>query len=321
MTSFISAFSWLDADSAAIDQRSQQPGPPKTELDRWFPFIFLHSGCLLVLITGCSFTALTTCLALYCLRVFAITGFYHRYFSHRAFKTSRFSQLIFAIIGSSSAQKGPLWWAAHHRHHHAASDTQNDIHSPVARSFLWSHIGWITSSKNMPTDYDRVKDFAIYPELRFINRFDWLMPAVLLITLFFCGEYLQQSFPQLHTGGAQLVTWGFFISTTMLFHATSSINSLAHCFGYRRFNTKDNSRNNPILALITFGEGWHNNHHQFSHCARQGYVWWEIDITYYGLLILKALGIISELKPIPTLKDNIDSLSSANKHLSLVHNR
>ncbi len=254
--------------------------------------------------------------------MFAVTGFYHRYFSHRAFKTSRLNQLIFALIGATSVQKGPLWWAAHHRHHHAASDTEDDIHSPVARSFIWSHIGWITSSKNMPTDYDRIKDFNIYPELRFINRFDWLMPALLFLSLFFLGEYLQCTFPKLHTSGTQLIVWGFFISTTMLFHATSSINSLSHCLGYRRFNTKDNSRNNPILALITFGEGWHNNHHQFSHCARQGFAWWEIDITYYGLLILNALGIINDLKPVPTISDNIESESQSHKQISImVQNR
>jgi stearoyl-CoA desaturase (delta-9 desaturase) len=233
--------------------------------------------------------------------MFAITGFYHRYFSHRAFKTSRLVQFVFALIGCSSVQRGPLWWAAHHRHHHAASDTESDIHSPVARSFIWSHMGWITSSKNLTTDYKRIPDFAKYPELVWINRFDWLMPALLFVSLYAAGEYLRCDNPALGTSGLQLVAWGFFVSTTLLFHATCSINSIAHLIGYRRFHTNDHSRNNPVLAVLTFGEGWHNNHHQFSHCARQGFAWWEIDITYGLLLVLSALGLVRDLKPVPAL--------------------
>jgi stearoyl-CoA desaturase (delta-9 desaturase) len=209
--------------------------------------------------------------------MFAVTAFYHRYFSHR-----------------------PLWWAAHHRHHHAASDQEDDVHSPVTRSFIWSHIGWITSSKNMTTNYNRVRDFDSYPELRFINRFDWMMPACMVVGLYLLGEYLRHYNPLLGTSGLQLLVWGFFVSTTILFHATSSINSLSHLLGFRRYDTGDHSRNNPILALITFGEGWHNNHHKFSSCARQGFAWWEVDITYYGLVLLAWLGIISDLKPVPS---------------------
>ena len=144
-----------------------------------------------------------------------------------------------------------------------------------------------------------VNDFARFPELRFLNRFDWLGPAVLFLSLFIGGELLKNHFPSLHTNGLQLLVWGFFISTAILFHATSAINSVAHLSGYRTFDTPDNSRNNPLLAIITLGEGWHNNHHQYSHCTRQGFAWWEIDITYYGLLLLKSLGLISELKPVP----------------------
>jgi stearoyl-CoA desaturase (delta-9 desaturase) len=160
-------------------------------------------------------------------------------------------------------------------------------------------MAWITSTKNMATDYKAVNDFAKFPELRFINRFDWLMPSILFCFLACLGEYLKVHAPDLHTNGMQLVTWGFFISTVILFHMTASINSIAHLFGYRRYDTSDNSRNNPLLALVTLGEGWHNNHHKYSHCARQGFAWWEIDITYYGLLFLQALRLISDLKPVP----------------------
>lgn len=291
---------WLDSDSVKYDPRLKVPGEPRTECDRWLPFIFLHAGCAMVMFTGCSIVAIVVCVALYCLRMFAITGFYHRYFSHRAFKTSRSMQLLFALIGSASMQRGPLWWAAHHRVHHARADKDGDVHSPTERSFVWSHIGWLTSTKNMPTNYERIPDFAIYPELRFINRFDWLMPLLLIALLYLLGEYMKSTWPALATSGWQLVAWGFFVSTTVLFHATCSINSVGHLFGYRRYETPDNSRNNPLLALLTFGEGWHNNHHKFSNCARQGFAWWELDITYAVLFILNKCGLVSDLRPIPS---------------------
>lgn len=297
-----SALAWLDSDSCSLDPRAIAPGPPKSELDRCLPFVFLHAGCLLPIVTGWSCAALVACALSYSVRMFAITGFYHRYFSHRSFKTSRLVQFVFALIGCASMQRGPLWWAAHHRRHHAESDEIDDVHSPNVSGFVWSHIGWITSSKNMVTDYARVRDFEQFTELRLINRFDWLMPLALIVALYAFGEAVNRLFPEQRTNGAQLVTWGFFISTTLLFHATSSVNSLAHMGGYRRFNIKDNSRNNPFVALVTFGEGWHNNHHKYSHCTRQGFIWWEVDVTYFGLLFMKRLGLVSDFKPVPLIE-------------------
>lgn len=299
LTGANSLFKWLDSDSVFDDPRLKSLAAPRTELDRWLPFVFLHAGCALVLFTGCSHLTIALCIVLYCVRMFAITAFYHRYFSHRAFKTSRLVQLIFALIGSSSMQRGPLWWAAHHRVHHARSDKEGDLHSPVERSFLWSHVGWLTSTKNMATKYEKIPDFACYPELRFINRFDWAMPLLLIAILYILGDLLKAHFPSMHVNGWQLVAWGFFVSTTVLFHATCSINSVAHLFGYRRYDTEDNSRNNPLLALFTFGEGWHNNHHKFSNCARQGLTWWEVDITYAVLVLMNKLGLVYDLKPVP----------------------
>ena len=320
-TYLLQAFSFLDSDNAVDDPRASRAGRPETEIDRWFPFVFLHLGCLMAIVTGWSWTSVEVCFALYCIRVFAVTGFYHRYFSHRTFKTSRIAQFIFALLGSMSVQRGPLWWAAHHRNHHASSDKEEDIHSPITRSFLWSHIGWITSSKNVPTNYDLIRDFEKYPEIRFINRFDWLVPTLLFISLGISGDYLKHTRPDLHTSGAQLIVWGFFISTVLLFHVTASINSFSHRFGYRRYNLDDNSRNNPLLALVAFGEGWHNNHHKFAHCARQGFAWWEIDITYYGLVILEILGIISDLKPVPPAWKNDSSIGNKIEVLSAAGHR
>jgi len=208
-------------------------------------------------------------------------------------------QFIFAVWGATSGQRGPLWWAAHHRLHHRESDREKDVHSPVQRGFLWSHIGWITSSANIPTDYSAVPDLAKYPELVLVNRFDWVPPFLLALALLFTGNILQVVAPQLQTSGLQLLIWGFFVSTVVLFHGTCCINSVGHIFGSQRFDTGDASRNNLALALITLGEGWHNNHHRFQGATRQGIFWWEIDVTYYVLRAMESVGLVSSLHKHP----------------------
>jgi stearoyl-CoA desaturase (delta-9 desaturase) len=243
--------------------------------------------------------AVAVAAALYGMRMFAITGFYHRYFSHRAFMTSRWCQFVFAAIGTAAVQRGPLWWAAHHRHHHAHSDQPDDIHSPHHYSFLWSHMGWFTSRSNFATNLKAVPDLVKFPELRFLDRFDIIIAILLATSLYGLGAVLERFAPELETSGTQMLVWGFFISTVVLYHATYTINSLAHRMGSKRYNTGDESRNNPILALLTLGEGWHNNHHHYPASARQGFYWWEIDITYYVLLLMSWLGLIWELKPVP----------------------
>lgn len=231
--------------------------------------------------------------------MFAITAFLHRYFSHRTFKTSRFMQFLFAIATSTAVQRGALWWAAHHRKHHQESDQEKDVHSPHIHNFVWSHIGWIANPKNFATDYDAVKDLSKYPELVFLNRFNKLVPGLMAIGLYFLGNWTANHWPSLETSGWQTVVWGFFISTTILFHGTATINSLSHLYGNKRFDTGDHSRNNFWLSIITLGEGWHNNHHHYMYSTRQGFYWWEIDPTYYGLRIMSWLGLIYDLKPVP----------------------
>jgi len=248
---------------------------------------------------GVSRLALEIAGALYVLRMFAITGFYHRYFAHRTFRTSRALQFIFACIGASSVQRGPLWWAAHHRTHHINADTVADPHSPQVHGFVWSHIGWFLTSNGFRTDWKRIPDLARYPELRWLDRFDVLMPVALATGLFATGALIRHLAPHSGVSGGQLLVWGFFISTVVLFHATVTINSLAHGFGSRRFDTRDDSRNNLWLALLTFGEGWHNNHHFCPGSVRQGFRWWEVDFTYYGLRLLEVLGLVYALKPVP----------------------
>ncbi len=295
--SFVIQF--LDSDYYGANTSEVLARPKTTEIDRWLPFLFIHVGCLLVFFTGWSWAAISIAVGLYFFRMFAITAFYHRYFSHSSFKTNRFFQFIFALWGLTSMQRGPLWWAAHHRHHHRASDEVSDIHSPRQRGFLWSHIGWITTSSNMPTQYERIPDLARFPELVFLNRFDWIGSLLLATMLYVTGDVLSAQCPELGTNGFQLVVWGFFISTVFLLHGTFTINSLAHQWGHRRYETCDDSRNNFFLALITLGEGWHNNHHRFPGACRQGFQWWEIDITYYGLKMMETLGIIYDLRKVP----------------------
>jgi stearoyl-CoA desaturase (delta-9 desaturase) len=248
---------------------------------------------------GWSWAAVATAVFLYFARMFAITGLYHRYFCHRAFHTSRAMQFVFALIGLTAVQRGPLWWAAVHRHHHAHSDDEHDVHSPGMKGFLWAHIGWLTSSRNFPTDYRLVKDLVKYPELVFLNRFDLIGPLILLAGLYGFGAALEAFAPALGTSGWQMVVWGFFISTTVLFHGTCLVNSLAHCFGNKRFDNGDDSRNSLLIALVTLGEGWHNNHHQYQASARQGFYWWEVDISYYIIRLMGVFGIVWNIKQVP----------------------
>jgi stearoyl-CoA desaturase (delta-9 desaturase) len=248
---------------------------------------------------GWSPVAILVCLALYWVRMFAVTGFYHRYLSHRSYKTSRWFQFLFAVVGNSSTQKGPLWWAAHHRHHHQYSDDDEDVHSPTKRGFLYAHMGWIFDRINSRTRTRLVPDLAKFPELRVLDRFDVLIPILLGTSCFGLGVLLEAEAPSLGTSGMQMLVWGFFVSTVVLAHSTFTINSLSHLIGKRRFETTDTSRNNLALALLTLGEGWHNNHHFYPTSTRQGFYWWEIDVTYYGLYLLSKLGLIWDLKRVP----------------------
>ena len=285
---------WVDTDATA------DGGEPATaDWVRKAPFVVLHLSCLLVLVVGWSPVAVAIAVGLYLVRMFAITAFYHRYFSHRAFKTSRAVQFLGALVGVASIQRGPLWWAAHHRAHHRHSDTESDLHSPVQTGFLHSHMGWIFEGKNFRTRTELVKDWVRFPELRLLDRFDLVVPLLAIPVLYGLGAFLAATWPQLGTSGMQVLVWGFSVSTVVLYHMTFTINSLAHRWGSRRFETKDDSRNNGLLALVTLGEGWHNNHHHHQASARQGFRWWEVDATYYALKAMSWVGLVWDLKPVP----------------------
>ncbi len=264
----------------------------------WFrviPFILIHFGALAALWTHFEWYLVWVALILFVIRMFAITGFYHRYFAHKTFKTSRLMQFIFAFIGSTAAQRGPIWWASHHRRHHLNSDRHNDHHSPHTHHFLWSHMGWFLAKKNFLTDRKVVRDLIKFKELVLIDRFDWLPPVLLLLSLFVIGELLS-----LTSGisGLNMVIWGFCVSTILVYHCTFAVNSIAHLWGTQRYNTKEESKNNFFVALLTFGEGWHNNHHHYPGSIRQGFYWWEVDLTYYALRFLSFFGIVYNLRTV-----------------------
>ena len=271
--------------------RDDPGGARKTPAERIdlagaLPFVLAHLACLAAIWTGVYLTDVLIGLGLFWLRMFAVTAGYHRYFSHRSFKTGRIFQFLLAFVAQSSAQRGVLWWAATHRHHHRYSDTDEDVHSPVRRSFLYSHMGWIFSDRHQKTNLAAVPDLAKYPELLWLDRHPYV-PAIVLGTL----VWLAAGWPGLVVG--------FFWSTVVLWHATFSINSLAHVYGRKRYLTGDQSRNNWWLALITLGEGWHNNHHHYQSAACQGFRWYEIDISYYILKGLAAVGLVHDLKRPP----------------------
>ncbi len=283
---------WFDNTQSQVEQLHN---PDAIDLSRIIPFIAIHLACLFVITVGVSWVAVMVCVLSYVLRMFAITAFYHRYFSHKSFKTSRWLQAVFAVLGATATQRGPIWWAAHHRHHHIHADSEEDSHSP--RDGFWhSHLKWFLMKKNFATKSEYVKDLEKFPELKFIDRFDILFPILFAVLLFVLGGMLQSSYPQLDTSGWQLVIWGYFISTVLLSHITYCINSLAHVFGFRSYETKDDSKNNFLLAILTLGEGWHNNHHCSPGSVKQGFKWWQIDLSYYVLYMMDKVGLIWDLK-------------------------
>ncbi len=273
---------------------------PEERIDwlRSLPFLLIHVAALAVFFVGVSPVAVVTCLLLYAARMFGLTAGYHRYFSHRSFKTTRAFQFVLGWLGTMATQKGPLWWAANHRHHHATSDTDEDAHSP-RHGFWWSHVGWFLCNKYHATNYRLIPDFARFRELRFLNKCDVLPPIALVLSMAGFGWLLRHWFPGLHTSPWQMLVWGYFVSTVLLYHGTFVINSLAHVIGRQRFATKDDSRNSFLLAIITLGEGWHNNHHFVPSSERQGFYWWEVDITHYTLRVLSWFGLVWDLKKPP----------------------
>jgi stearoyl-CoA desaturase (delta-9 desaturase) len=249
------------------------------------PFFLIHGLPLLAIFTGIRWRDVLLCVALYYIRMFFITAGYHRYFAHRSYRLNRVMQFLVAAGGSTAAQKGVLWWAGWHRDHHRYADTPKDIHTP-RDGFLWSHFGWFLARKYDRTPVELIKDFSKYPELRWLNDWHLVPPTLLGVAVFWLG-------------GWSALFIGFFLSTVLLWHGTFTINSLAHVFGRRRYATDDDSRNSLLLSLITNGEGWHNNHHHYQASVRQGFFWWEIDVSFYLIKAMSWMGMARDLRKPP----------------------
>lgn len=212
---------------------------------------------------------------------------YHRLLTHRGFKTSKAFEYFLTFLASISMQSGAITWVTSHRIHHAFTDTDTDPHSPIKNGFWWSHIGWIFKGAAQNNDEATHKRYS--PDLMkdkvhiLINKYYIAPTVVLAIALYFIGGY-------------SMVLWGIFLRTTWAWHCTWLVNSATHLWGSRRFETKEDSRNNGWVALLTWGEGWHNNHHAYPTSARHGLTWYEFDINWLQLKVLEKIGIIWEMK-------------------------
>lgn len=238
------------------------------------------------------YISLVTALFLYVFRMFFVTAVRHRYFSHRSYEIpSRKVQFIFAFLCTLDIQQGVVWWASHHREHHSYSDTEKDVHSAFLRGIWWSHMGWLLCRKYQPTQRERVRDLEKFSELVWLGKRPqvYLAPTILGITCFLLGTYLGKEYG---TSGLDMLLVGFFSSTFFLYHGTFAINSFAHLFGTTRYETGEKSKNNFFLAIITLGEGWHNNHHHSQGREKQGEKWWEIDISHMILVVLSWFRLV-----------------------------
>jgi stearoyl-CoA desaturase (delta-9 desaturase) len=223
------------------------------------------------------------------LRAIGLTLAFHRYFAHRAFQMNRAARFVWTFIGTAAMQKGPLWWAGHHVNHHRFADRDGDPHSPAISGFYYAHIGWFLNDVR----YDRVetgnavvRDFGGAPEIVWLDRYYVVPPVILAAAMYLIG-----GFPWL--------VWGFCVPTVTLAHATFAINTINHLMGSRRFDTRDDSRNNVMTAIFAAGEGWHNNHHRFQRAARNGFFWWEFDPTWYVIRAMAAIGIAWDIQAVP----------------------
>ena len=276
---------------ALLPSMPELPRPRAGFADRLraVPFVLLHLGALVgAILVAPTWLSVGLGVGLYVVRMFGITGGYHRYFAHRAYRTGRPFQFVLGWLGCMAMQKGPLWWAGQHRHHHKYSDTEDDPHSPIVRTVWWAHVGWVVSGRFKDIPAETIKDYAKYRELRLLDRFNWV-PGLILAGLCYAVD------------GLSGLVWGFLVSTIFLYHGTFLVNSACHLWGTRRYETTDQSKNNWWAALLTLGEGWHNNHHHYQSCARQGFKWWEVDVSYYTIRALAAVGIVWDVRE-PTPK-------------------
>lgn len=276
------------------ETRTLAPGEQSTRGVIFYLYWLMHVlGIGLLFFVEFSWQVVVLFVVNYFVGMFFVTAGYHRYFSHRSYQLKRIPQFILAWCAQISAQKGVLWWAANHRDHHLHSDTEEDLHSPVQFGFWYSHMGWIFDDRSKGYNAKKIQDFSKFPELRWLNKYHWVptLTTAILMPAFFAVVKV----PGINPWNA--FAWGYLLAIICMYQASYSVNSLLHVYGTRRFETDDASRNNWFIAIFTMGEGWHNNHHYCKSSCRQGYKWWEYDLTYYGIKMLSWVGIVKNIKP------------------------
>lgn len=290
------------AESQAESLKPTQRARPQVIVVAAF-MAFFHIACLGVIFTGTSTAAVATAIGMYIFRGMGITAGYHRLLAHRSFKANRFVQFIFALAGSLAVQGGPIWWVAHHRSHHRDTDTEEDIHSPVTHGMWKAHMGWMMTDEAFNENGANSRDLHKFPELKFLQRYYVWLILLEMISMFALGSWMAWAFPESGTSGMQMLVWGFFISTVFTWHVTFMVNSVCHRWGAQPYDTKDASTNNVFIGVLGFGEGWHNNHHFYPNSARHGLRWWQVDVTWYLIRTLQAIGVVSEAKLPKELRD------------------
>jgi stearoyl-CoA desaturase (Delta-9 desaturase) len=252
-------------------------------------FWIVQASALLVLTVPFRWAYVGLWAASHFVRALGLTLMYHRYYAHRAFKMNRGARFVWTLIGTAAMQKGPIWWAGHHVTHHKFADREGDPHSPMISGFYYAHVGWFlhdTKYDALEANNPVVRDFAKFPEIAWLEKYHIVAPTVLAIAMYAYG-------------GWPWLVYGFCLPTMTLAHATFCINTVNHLFGSRRFETLDDSRNNPITAFFAVGEGWHNNHHRYQRAARNGFYWWEFDLTWYTMKAMAALGLVWDMQQVP----------------------
>lgn len=252
--------------------------------------IIFHVMCLFAFFINVNVEAIAVAIVKYVLTGFGITIGFHRLLTHKSFKTSRVFQFILAFFGSLAIQGGPMWWVAHHRHHHANTDTDDDIHSPKTKGLWQSHIGWMSTPGAFKADLNTARDLYKFPEIKFLQKYYVWLIILQPIFLFCLGEWLT------NTTGLEVLVWGFFISTVFTWHVTFFTNSICHKWGSRTYDTNDDSTNNYLISLLNGGEGWHNNHHKYPNSACHGLEWWQFDLSWEVIKILRAFNVIYDVK-------------------------
>ena len=245
--------------------------------------VAVHGGALLAFMPAArpSSGVLALALATYVVRMFCITAGFHRYFSHHAFQTSRALQFALAFVGGMGVMRSALWWSAHHRQHHRYSDAPGDPHSP-RDGFWWSHLFWFMARGNQATQKQLVKDWTKYPELVWLDEHEWV-PVLVLVAVCF------------GLGGFSGWVWGANVSTLLLCHSTFALNSVTHTIGSRKYDVPDLSTNFLPVALLAFGEGWHNNHHRYPERAKLG-EGPQLDIAWLGIWLLERVRLVRGVK-------------------------